>query len=207
MIDCYTWKTGNGRKALLMLAETGLPHRIIPMNISKGATKTPEFTRINPNQVIPVIVDHDAAGGPLTLFESGAILLYLAEKSGKLLPKTPRERAACQQWMFWHAATFQPTVVPLHLMAMGLVPKSPEGEAAAKAKARERYALVEKRLSESAYLAGAEYSVADVMMAPLLTRRVWHGIDLAEYPSIKRWFEGIVARPQAAEAFSDTPLA
>ena len=206
MIDCYTWKTGNGRKALLMLAESGLPHRIIPTDLFKGEHKSPEFLQMNPNQVVPVIVDHDLPDGPLTLFESGAILMYLARKSGKLLPSGARERAVCDQWMFWHSATFVPAVIPLHLMAMGVIPKDPAIEAASKAKARAHYTMLESRLQQSAYLAGAEYSVADVMMAPMLTRRVWHGVELADFPAINRWFESIITRPAAVDAFSDAPL-
>ena len=206
MIDCYTWKTGNGRKAILMLAETGLPHRIIPTDISKGEQKTPEFTKINPNQVVPAIVDHDVAGGPLTLFESGAILTYLAEKSGKFLPANPLERSACQQWMFWHSATFVPTAIPLHMLAQGRLALTPAEESAHKAKLRLLYAMVEARLAANPYLAGPSYSIADIAMSPFLTRRGWHGVDLADFPATKRWFEGIVARPAANEAFSDTPL-
>jgi GSH-dependent disulfide-bond oxidoreductase len=206
MIDCYTWKTGNGRKAILMLAETGLAHKIIPIDISKGEHKTPEYTAINPNQVVPAIIDRDVAGGPITIFESGAILTYLAEKSGKLQPSTPVERAACSQWMFWHSATFVPAVLPLHLMAQGRIPKEPAAEAAAKAKVRTLYDMLDKRLQNSTYLAGPSYSIADIMMSPMLTRRTWHGVELAELPALKRWYEVIVARPAAAEAFSDTPL-
>ena len=206
MIDAYVWKTGNGRKAILMLAECGLPHRIVPIDISKGEHKTPEYTKLNPNQVIPTITDNDAPGGPLTIYESGAILTYLAEKSGKLLPSSPRERALCQQWMFWHAATFVPGVVPLHFMAQGRIPKEPVAEAAHKARARELYGMLETRLQASPYLAGAAYSLADVMMSPLLTRRGWHGVDLADFPAVNRWYESIVTRPAAKEAFSDTPL-
>lgn len=206
MIDCYAWKTGNGRKAILMLAECGLAHRIIPVDLSKGEHKTPEYTRINPNQVIPAIIDHDARGGPLTLFESGAILLYLAEKSGRLLPATARERGTCYQWMFWHSATFVPGVIALHLMAQGRIPREPAQEQAARSRARALYGMLEARLGESAHLAGNDYCVADVMMAPMLTRRAWHGIDLADFPAIKRWYERIIARPAATEAFSDTPL-
>lgn len=206
MIDCYTWKTGNGRKMLLMFAECGLAHRIIPVDLSKGEHKTPEYLRINPNQVIPAIVDHDVPGGPLTMFESGAILLYLAEKSGKLLPTPASTRGTVYQWMFWHSATFVPGVFPLHLMAQGRIPREPTQEQASRARARELYAMLNARLAQSAYLAGNDYTVADVMMAPMLTRRAWHGVDLVDFPAIKRWFEAIVARPGAAEAFSDTPL-
>ncbi len=207
MIDCYTWKTGNGRKAILMLAETGLAHRIIPVDISKGQQKTPEYSKMNPNQVIPAIVDQDAAGGPLTLFESGAILLYLAEKSGKLLPANPSERGACYQWMFWHSATFVPGVIPLHMMAQGRLPREPAAEEAALSRSKALYTMLESRLGQSPYLAGPHYSVADVMMSPMLTRRNWHGIDLANFPNLRRWYESIVSRPAAKEAFSDTPLA
>jgi len=206
MIDCHTWKTGNGRKAILMLAETGLEHRIIPVDIGKGEHKTPEYTRMNPNQVIPTIVDHDVAGGPLTIFESGAILLYLAHKSGKLLPADGATRGRVFQWMFWHAATFVPGVLPLHMMAQGRLAKEPAAEQAAKDRARVLYGMLEQRLGQSAYLAGPDYTVADVMMSPMLTRRTWHGIDLADFPSVARWFGAITSRPAAHEAFSDTPL-
>lgn len=206
MIDAYTWKTGNGRKVILMLAETGLPHKIVPVDISKGEHRTPEFIKINPNQVVPAIVDNDVAGGPMALYESGAILQYLADKSGKLMPANPRERALAQQWMFWHSATFTPAVIPLHFMAQGRIPKDPSIEAAAKARVKDLYDMIERRLAESAYLAGPNYSVADVMMSPMLTRRTWHGIELGERPATRRWFEAITARPQAKEAFSDTPL-
>ncbi len=206
MIDCYTWKTGNGRKAILMLAESGLAHRIIPIELAKGEHKTPEYTKINPNQVVPAIIDQDAPGGPLTIFESGAILLYLAEKSGKLLPASAQERGACYQWMFWHAATFVPGVIPLHLMAQGRLPREPAAEAAALARSKALYLMLEARLGQSVYLAGPQYSVADVMMSPMLTRRSWHGIDLVDFPNLRRWYDAILSRPAAKEAFSDTPL-
>jgi GSH-dependent disulfide-bond oxidoreductase len=206
MIDAYVWKTGNGRKAILMLAETGLPHRFMPLDLSKGEHKTPEYTKINPNQVIPAIVDHDAGGAPLTVFESGAIVMYLADKSGKLIPTNLRERAAAHQWMYWHAATFVPSVTPLHMLAQGRLKPTPEEEAGYKAKVRGLYNMLEARLGDSQYLAGPNYSVADVMMSPMLTRRTWHGIELAEFPALKRWFDAILARPAAREAFSDTPL-
>lgn len=206
MIDCYAWKTGNGRKALLMLAECGLPHNIIPIDITRGEHRTAEYRALNPNQLIPTIVDHDAPGGPLTLFESGAILLYLAEKAGKLLPATARERAACHQWMFWHSATFVPAVIPLHMIAQGRAPRDPAVEETAYGRAKKLYGMLESRLAQSAHLAGDAYSVADVMMAPMLTRRGWHGIDLADFPAIRRWYEAIVARPAARDAFSDVPL-
>ena len=171
MIDCYAWKTGNGRKAILMLAESGLPHRIIPVDLGKGENRTPEYARLNPNRLIPTIVDHDAPGGPLTLYESGAILLYLAEKSGRLLPAALPERGTCYQWMFWHSATFVPAVIPLHVMAMGRMPHDPALEESTRRRARTLYGMLEARLAASPYLACGDYSLADVMMAPMLTRR------------------------------------
>jgi GST-like protein len=108
--------------------------------------------------------------------------------------------------MFWHSATFVPGVIALHLMAQGRIPREPAQEQAARARARVLYGMLETRLAGSAYLAGNDYCVADVMMAPMLTRRAWHGIDLADFPAVKRWYDAIVARPAAAEAFSDKPL-
>ncbi len=196
MIDLYTWPTPNGRKIHIMLEETGLPYTVHPVNTRSGDQFRPEFLNINPNNKIPAIIDRDGPGGqPFTLFESGAILIYLAEKTGRFLPAEPRARYVTLQWlmfqmsgvgpMFGQASHFRAYSKDQHQYSI------------------ERYTnevlrlhrVMDGRLGEARYLAGDEYTIADIATFPWTLNAAKRGADLADYPHVRRWHEEIAARP------------
>jgi GST-like protein len=196
MIEVWTWPTPNGHKVHIALEELGLPYRVVPINIGKGEQFRPDFLAITPNHRIPAIVDPDGPGGQtLRLFESGAILIYLAEKTGRLLPADPMARLAALQWLMFqmggvgpmfgqynHFATYAPEKIPYAIERYGN-------------EVKRLHRVLEKRLGESAYLAGAEYSIADIATFPWIRNADRRGIDLAEFPGVKRWHDAIAARP------------
>jgi GST-like protein len=194
VIDLYTWSTPNGRKASIMLEECVLPYRVHPINIGKGEQFTPEFLALNPNNRIPAIVDPDGPDGrPLPLFESGAILIYLAEKTGKLMPRAARARVICLQWLMFQMGGVGPMFGQAHhfirnkeVVPYGIKRYSDE--------TRRLYGVLQKRLSQAEYLAD-EYSIADIATFPWVARFEWHKVDLADFPAVKRWFDVIAARP------------
>ena len=196
MIDVYTWPTPNGHKVHIMLEETRLEYRVHPINIRKGEQFKPAFLKISPNNRIPAIVDRDGSNGkPLALFESGAILLYLASKSGRLLPLDMSERWTCLQWLMWQMGGVGP-----------MMGQANHFRRYAKDKinyAIERYTnecnrltnVLDKRLGESRYVACEEYTIADISIFPWLRGAENRGVDINEYPNVKRWFDAINARP------------
>jgi GST-like protein len=196
MIQVYFTPTPNGHKVSIMLAETGLDHQLIAMNMLKGDHLTPAFRRINPNGRLPAIVDDDPIGGgdPLAVFESGAILLYLAEKSGQLLPGDPRRRSQAQQWLMWQMASFG----PMQGQAHHFIRYAPKGQAYPSERYRNETIrllhVLEGRLREAEYLA-EEYSIADIATWPWTRAIRAIGLDLEALPSVRRWFETIGARP------------
>ena len=212
MIDLYYWPTPNGFKISIMLEECGLPYRVIPVNIGKGDQFTPEFLALNPNNRMPVIVDHEAPGGPLSVFESGAILVYLAEKTGKFLPAETHKRFDVLQWLFWQMAGLGPMAGQAgHFLIYQ------EGK---HAYATERYtneygrllAVIERRLRDRDYLAG-KYSIADMACLPWASpyERLGQGMD--ELPRVGAWLERLKARPAVQRGMevgkdlrSDQPL-
>ncbi len=199
MIDLYTWLTPNGRKASLMLEETGIPYRVIAIDIGRGEQHTAQFRAINPNGKIPAIVDSDGPGGaPLTLFESSAILLYLAEKSGMFLPASRVEYWSTLQWLQFQAGN----VGPLLGQAQHFVHYAPEKIAYAVnryvGEARRVYEVLDRRLAQSLFLAGDEYTIADIATWPWMRPWKIQGIALADYPHVRRWMETIDARPAVA---------
>ena len=212
MIDLYYWPTPNGFKISIMLEECGLPYRVIPVNIGKGDQFTAEFLALNPNNRMPVIVDQDAPGGPLPVFESGAILVYLAEKTGKFLPAETHKRFDVLQWLFWQMAGLGPMAGQAgHFLIYQ------EGK---HAYATERYsneygrllAVIERRLRDRDYLAG-EYSIADMACLPWASpyERLGQGLD--ELPKVGAWLERLKARPAVQRGMevgrdlrSDKPL-
>lgn len=196
MIDLHTVATPNGHKISIMLEEVGHAYEVIPYDIFAGQQFTPEFLKLNPNNKLPVIVDHDPIGGgaPYTVFETGAILIYLAEKTGRLLSTEPRARHDTLQWLMWQMAGLG----PMHGQAHHFIRYAPgENEYA-----RERYlneakrllGVMERRLGEVAYLAG-EYSIADVASWPWVRGTRLISLSLDEYPNLARWFHTIEARP------------
>ncbi|HSG75578.1 MAG TPA: glutathione S-transferase N-terminal domain-containing protein [Burkholderiales bacterium] len=194
MIDLYTWSTPNGRKVSIMLEECALPYKVHPINIGKGEQFAPEFLALNPNNRIPAIVDSDGPDGkPLPLFESGAILIYLAEKTGKFIPKDARTRLICLQWLMFQMGGVGPMFGQAHHFIRNKE-VVPYGIKRYSEETRRLYGVLQKRLSEAEYLAD-EYSIADIATFPWVARFEWHKVDLADFPAVKRWFDKINARP------------
>ncbi len=195
MIDLYTWGTPNGRKVSIMLEECALPYRTHPIDIGKGQQHTPGFLAINPNGRIPAIVDPDGPGGkPFPLFESGAILLYLAKKAGRLLPLDERRQFETLQWLMFQMGGVGPMFGQAHHFLRATPEPVPYGIERYTRETRRLYGVLEIQLKKHEYLAD-EYSVADVATFPWVARHEWHKVALADFPSVKRWFDMIRARP------------
>lgn len=213
MIDLYYWTTPNGHKITMFLEEVGLPYNIIPINIGAGDQFKPEFLKISPNNRIPAIIDQKPAisGEPISVFESGAILLYLAEKTGKLISTDLRDRVETLQWLFWQMGGLGPMAGQNH----HFVQYAPEKiEYAINRYVNETgrlYGVLDKRLADREFVAG-DYSIADIAAYPWITGYENQGQKLENFPNLKRWFESIKARPatirayQKAEAFKNQPL-
>ncbi|KZD12922.1 glutathione S-transferase family protein [Oceanibaculum pacificum] len=195
MIDLYSWTTPNGRKVSIMLEEVGLPYKAHAVNISKDEQFAPDFLKISPNNKIPAIVDSDGPGGkPISLFESGAILFYLAEKTGKLLPADPAGRYETMTWLMFQMAGVGPMFGQAHHFRRFAKEQVPYAIERYTSETHRLYGVMDKRLGEAAYLAG-DYSIADIATYPWIARWEWHGIEWANYPNLKRWFDAIGARP------------
>ena len=196
MIELYTWGTPNGRKVSIMLEECGLPYNSHKINIGTNIEQfTADYLKINPNGKIPAIVDPEGPeGAPISLMESGAILVYLAEKSGKFLPRTGGARYKTLEWLMFQMGGVGPMFGQVHHFVRSAKEKVPYGiERYSKEKDR-LYGVLDKRLGEQAYLAG-EYSIADMATYPWVSRHEWHNTDLNDFPGVKRWFDAISARP------------
>ncbi len=204
MIELYTWTTPNGRKASVMLEELGLAYNVHKINISKDEQFAPAFLAISPNNRIPAIVDTDGPGGkPLSVFESGAILIYLAEKTGsKLLPTEPRARTAVLQWLMWQMGGVGPMFGQTHHFMHAAPEKVPYGIERYSKETRRLYGVMNKRLGEAAYLAGDDYSIADIATYPWVARHEHHKVDLAEFPNVKRWYDTISKRPAVVKGMA-----
>ena len=195
MIEAWTWPTPNGHKLHIMLEEVGLPYTVIPSDIRAGDQFRPEFLAITPNHRIPAIVDPDGPGGKrFTLFESGAILIYLAEKTGQLLPADPAQRYTCLQWLMFQMGGVGPMFGQYNHFAVYAPEKLPYAIERYTNEVRRLHRVLEKRLSDSAYLAGGDYSIADIATFPWIRNPDRRGIDLAEFPAVKRWHDAIAAR-------------
>jgi GST-like protein len=195
MIDLYTWGTSNGRKASIMLEECGLPYRVHPIDIGKGDQFKPEFVAINPNSKIPAIVDPDGPEGkPFPLFESGAILVYLAGKTGKFLPASVSGKYIALQWLMFQMGGIGPIFGQVHHFLRSAKEKVPYAIERYTTENRRLYGVLDKRLGEAPFLA-VEYSIADIATFPWVLRHEWQQVDLAEFPNVKRWFDTIHARP------------
>jgi len=196
MIDVWTWPTPNGHKVHIALEELGLPYRVVPIDIGAGDQFKPEFLAITPNHRIPAIVDPDGPGGKtLTLFESGAILIYLAEKTGKLIPADPAARLQCLQWLMFQMGGVGPMFGQYNHFAAYAPEKLPYAIERYTNEVKRLHRVLDKRLSESEYLAGPEYSIADIATFPWVRNPQRRGIELDEYPAVKRWHDAIAARP------------
>jgi len=200
MIDLYTWTTPNGRKVSIMLEECGLPYRVHPVDIGKGEQFKPAFLAINPNNRIPAIVDPDGPDGkPFPLFESGAILIYLAEKTGRFYPQ--KNKYIVLQWLMFQMGGVGPMFGQAHHFMRAKKDEIPYGTERYGAEAKRLYGVLDKRLSEAAYLA-EEYSIADIATYPWVARHEWHRVDLSAFPAVKRWYDTIGARPAVARGMA-----
>ena len=195
MIDLHTWGTPNGYKVSIMLEEVGLPYRVHPVNILEGAQFEPAFLAISPNNKIPAIVDSEGPdGAPISLFESGAILLYLADKTGRLIPPDPRGRYRTIEWLMFQMGGVGPMFGQANHFRRFAKEEVPYAIERYTEEAHRLYGVMDRRLTERDYLAGA-YSIADIACFGWVARWEWHGIDWADYPNLHRWFETIGARP------------
>ncbi len=196
MIDLYTWPTPNGHKVHIMMEETGLAYNVIPVDIGAGDQFKPEFLKISPNNKMPAIVDPEGPGGkPFSLFESGAILIYLAEKTGRFLSKDPVERYTTLQWLMFQMGGIGPMLGQAHHFRIYAPEKLDYAVNRYTNEANRLYRVLDKRLGQVAYLAGDDYSIADIATFPWLRSHENQGVDLKKYKHVKRWFEGIAARP------------
>ena len=206
MIDLYTWSTSNGRKASIMLEELGADYTLHPIHIGKGDQFTPEFLAINPNGKIPAIIDSDGPGGaPITVFESGAILIYLAEKFGRFLPTDPAARMEVIQWLMFQMGGIGPIFGQVHHFLRAAKEQVPYGIERYGTEARRLYGVLDRRLDGRDHLAGDGYSIADIATWPWVLRHEWQQIDLVEYPNVKRWFDAIGSRPAVQRGIQIPP--
>ncbi|MBD2201935.1 glutathione S-transferase N-terminal domain-containing protein [Calothrix sp. FACHB-1219] len=202
MIDLYYWTTPNGHKITIFLEEVGLTYNIIPVNIGAGDQFKPEFLKISPNNRIPAIVDNEPANGgtSISIFESGAILLYLAEKTGKLIPQDLHQRVEVLQWLFWQIGGLGPMAGQNHHFSQ-YAPEKIEYAINRYVKETGRlYAVLDKRLADREFVAG-DYSIADIATYPWIVPYERQGQNLEDFPNLKRWFEAIKARPATIRAY------
>lgn len=204
MIDLYYWTTPNGHKITIFLEETGLPYQITPVDIGRGEQFLPYFLSIAPNNRIPAIVDDDPAdgGAPLSVFESGAILLYLAGKTGKLIPQDLRGRSEAVQWVFWQMGGLGPMAGQNHHFRHAAPEPIPYAVERYTNETNRLYGVLNKRLADREYLAGADYSVADIASYPWVVPWQRQGQSLDEFPHLKRWFQAIGQREAVARAYA-----
>jgi len=196
MIEVYSWATPNGHKVHIMLEECGLPWRAVPVDIGSGEQFRPEFLKISPNNKIPALVDPDGPDGrPISLFESGAILLYLAGKTGRFLPASTRGRYEVLQWLMFQMGGVGPMLGQAHHFRIYAPEKIPYAIERYSNEARRLYGVMNRQLAKSTYIAGPEYSIADIAIFPWLRSWKNQGIDWNDFPHLKGWFDEIAARP------------
>ncbi len=203
MIDLHYWPTPNGHKITMFLEETGLPYRIVPVNIRGGDQFKPEFLAISPNNRMPAMVDTEPKGGgaPLAVFESGAILLYLAEKTGKFLPADLHGRWDVIQWTFWQMGNLGPMCGQNHHFNIYAPEKIPYAQARYTNETNRLYGVLNKRLADREFIAG-DYSIADMASYPWIVPWKRQEQNLDDFPNLKRWFEAIRARPATERAYA-----
>ena len=207
MIDLYTWTTPNGRKISIMLEELALPYRVHAINIGKDDQFKPEYIKINPNSKIPSIVDSDGPDGkPIAMMESGAILVYLADKTGKLLAKNGRARYDALQWLMFQMGGVGPMFGQTHHFLRAAKEQVPYAIERYGKETRRLYGVLNEHLKDHAYLAG-EYSIADIATYPWVSRHEWHKVDLNDFAHVKRWFDAISARPAVQKGMNVPPVA
>ncbi len=201
MIDLYTWQTPNGRKASIGLEEFGLDYETHAIDIGKDEQFAPEFLEISPNNKIPAIVDRDTG---TAMMESGAILLYLADKTGRLMPGDEKGRWKVTEWLMMQMGSVGPMLGQTHHFARFNSGKAPYAEERFLNETKRIYGVLNKRLGETEYLAGEDYSIADIATWPWISRYEWHRIDWADFPDLKRWYLAIAGRPAVQRGY-DVP--
>ncbi|MEN8196273.1 MAG: glutathione S-transferase N-terminal domain-containing protein [Pseudomonadota bacterium] len=202
MIELFYWTTPNGHKVTILLEEAGIPYRITPINIGRGDQFDPAFLAISPNNRIPAVVDHDPASGgaPIPVFESGAILQYLAEKSGKFLPRETPARAEVLQWLNWQMGGLGPMLGQNHHFSRYAPEPIPYAIERYVSETTRLYRILDARLADREFIAGA-YSIADMACHPWIKLYELQGQDLADYPNLERWFHAVLARPAVQRAY------
>jgi len=203
MIDLYYCGTPNGLKMAIFFAETGLPHRVIPVGLSKGDQFKPEFLIVSPNNKIPAMIDHDPVDGgePIALFESGAMLLYLADKIGRFLPGDLRGRNEVIKWLFWQVGGLGPMAGQIGHFNVHAPEKIPYAIERYARETRRLYGVLNTRLADRPFIAG-DYSIADMASYPWIVPHKGHGQSLDDHPHLERWFETIAARPAVIRAYA-----
>ena len=202
-IELHAWDTPNGRKISVALEEMELPYRVVPVDIGRRQQFTPAFLRLSPNNRIPAIVDPDGPGGdPISVFESGAILLYLGEKTGRFLPADLRERVPVYEWLMWQVGGFGPMPGQVHHFA-ALEDETDRryGLERFGTETRRLYGVADRRLAEVEWFAGARPTVADFAIVGWVWRHERHRIDLAEFPNVRRWYDAMQVRPGVRRGF------
>jgi len=197
MIDLYTWTTPNGRKVSILLEELGLPYEAHSIDIGKDEQFKPDFLAVSPNNKIPAIVDRDTG---LKLMESGAILIYLADKTGRLLPESGEPRYRTIEWLMWQMGGIGPFLGQAHHFLHFNKGKAPYAEDRYRNEARRLYGVLDRRLADRAFVAD-DYSIADIAIWPWISRFQWQEIDLADFPNVKRWYLDIVGRPAVQKGY------
>ena len=203
MIDLYYWTTPNGHKATIFLEEAGLPYRIHPINISKDEQFQPDFLKVAPNNKIPAIIDDEPAGGgePISVFESGAILLYLAEKTGRFIPSDLRGRVTTLEWLFWQVGGLGPMAGQNHHFNMFAAEKIPYAINRFIKETARLYGVLDRQLADREFVAG-DYSIADMASYPWVVPYERQGQNLDDFPNVKRWFGTMKARPAVVRAYA-----
>ena len=200
-IDLYYWPTPNGWKITIFLEEVNLPYNVVPVDIAAGDQYEPEFLKISPNNKMPAIIDPEGPdGAPITLFESGAILIYLADKTERFFPQTPRERYVVLQWLMFQMGHVGPMLGQAHHFRQYAPEKIPYAVERYTNEAARLYRVIDRRLAETTFIAGDEYTIADMAIFPWLRSHENQGQSLDDYPSLKRWYEGMEARPAIRRA-------
>ena len=200
-IDLYYWPTPNGWKITIFLEEEGLPYNVVPVDIGAGDQFDPEFLKISPNNKMPAIVDPEGPGGePISLFESGAILIYLAEKTGSFLPSSPRERYKVLQWLMFQMGHVGPMLGQAHHFRQYAPEKVPYAIERYTNEAARIYGVMDRRLAESEYFAGGEYTIADMAIYPWVVSHERQGQRMADYPNLARWYETVGGRTAVQRA-------
>jgi GST-like protein len=197
VIDLYSWTTPNGRKVSIALEELGLPYKAHPIDIGKDEQFAPDFLKISPNNRIPAIIDRD---NNMSLFESGAILIYLGDKTGRLLPRDGESRYRVIEWLMWQMGGIGPMIGQAHHFLRQNPGKAPYAEERYHKEALRLYGVLDRRLEGRNYMAG-DYSIADIATWPWISRFEWHKVDLNQFPNVKRWYVSIAKRPAVQKGY------